>query len=149
MDGQADTEALRIAHDAGGPADGTPVVAVPYLRGFGPTRFLDPDRPRSGRIGALGRDLAVSAGCSTDRPDKDRLAEPPPVRVPCTVLHGERDGDNLAGTTEGKETLFTGPYERALLPGIGHFPPREAPGAVGRAVRRLAGDAPAGREHTC
>jgi pimeloyl-ACP methyl ester carboxylesterase len=32
-------------------------VIVPYLRGFGPTRFLSPDTPRSGEQAALGNDL--------------------------------------------------------------------------------------------
>jgi pimeloyl-ACP methyl ester carboxylesterase len=32
-------------------------VIVPYLRGFGPTRFLDPSTPRSGEQAALGADL--------------------------------------------------------------------------------------------
>ena len=32
-------------------------VLVPYLRGFGPTRFLSPEKMRSGQQGALGRDL--------------------------------------------------------------------------------------------
>jgi pimeloyl-ACP methyl ester carboxylesterase len=32
-------------------------VIVPYLRGFGPTRFLDPARPRSAQQAALGQDL--------------------------------------------------------------------------------------------
>jgi len=32
-------------------------VLVPYLRGFGPTRFLDAATPRSGQIAALGQDL--------------------------------------------------------------------------------------------
>ncbi|MFD8389533.1 alpha/beta fold hydrolase [Streptomyces sp. NPDC059680] len=76
---------------------------------------------------------------------EDRLAEPPPVRVPSLVLHGERDGDNLAATTEGKDELFTGPYERALLPGVGHFPPREAPAATAQAILRLAADPAASR----
>ncbi|HEX8590532.1 alpha/beta hydrolase [Pseudomonas sp.] len=30
---------------------------VPYLRGYGPTRFIDPDTPRSGEQAALGADL--------------------------------------------------------------------------------------------
>src|SRR5438270_742909 len=30
---------------------------VPYLRGYGPTRFLSPDTPRSGEQAALGMDL--------------------------------------------------------------------------------------------
>lgn len=32
-------------------------VLVPWLRGFGPTRFRDPDTPRSGEQAALGADL--------------------------------------------------------------------------------------------
>jgi pimeloyl-ACP methyl ester carboxylesterase len=32
-------------------------VIVPYLRGHGPTRFLDPSTPRSGKQAALGRDV--------------------------------------------------------------------------------------------
>ena len=32
-------------------------VIVPYLRGFGPTRLLSPDTPRSGEQAALGADL--------------------------------------------------------------------------------------------
>jgi pimeloyl-ACP methyl ester carboxylesterase len=32
-------------------------VIIPYLRGHGPTRFLDSDTPRSGQQGALGLDV--------------------------------------------------------------------------------------------
>ena len=32
-------------------------VIVPYLRGYGPTRFLDPNTPRSGEQAAVGADL--------------------------------------------------------------------------------------------
>ncbi len=285
-----DTPVLRVAYDVSGPADGHPVLAVhgwpddihcwdgvlphlhragcrvyrPYLRGFGPTRFHSPDRPRSGQIGALGRDLAdfldaldlrdvvvaghdwgaragyvlgslfpdrlralvaMSAGYSTNRPDaplpyslthaywyewfvasargrraldddrrdlcrylwttwspewdftesafaqaagawdnpdwaevsvhaylhrwgeaagdpayqdiEDRLAEPPLIRVPTLVVHGECDGDNLASTTEGKDELFADAYRRVVLPGIGHFPPREEPRATADAILQL------------
>jgi pimeloyl-ACP methyl ester carboxylesterase len=77
------TPVLDIAYEESGPADGKPVllmhgfpddvhayddvapplaaagyrVIVPYLRGYGPTRFLDPATPRSGEQAALGRDL--------------------------------------------------------------------------------------------
>jgi pimeloyl-ACP methyl ester carboxylesterase len=77
------TAVLDIAYEASGPADGTAVillhgfpydpraydevapelaaagqrVLVPYLRGYGPTRFLSPDTPRSGQQAALGKDL--------------------------------------------------------------------------------------------
>src|SRR5882672_11727337 len=79
----ARTAVLDIAYEESGPADGKPVillhgfpddihayadvapplaaagwrVIVPYLRGYGPTRFLDPATPRSGQQGALGKDL--------------------------------------------------------------------------------------------
>jgi pimeloyl-ACP methyl ester carboxylesterase len=77
------TSVLDIAYEESGPADGAPVLLmhgwpydprtyddmlaplaaagcrtiVPYLRGFGPTRFLSADTPRSGEQAALGRDL--------------------------------------------------------------------------------------------
>jgi pimeloyl-ACP methyl ester carboxylesterase len=78
------TATLEIAYEESGPGDGRPVillhgfpddvhaydgvapplaaagwrVLVPYLRGYGPTRFLDAKTPRSGQQAALGRDLA-------------------------------------------------------------------------------------------
>ncbi len=78
-----DAGVLNIGYHACGPTDGPPVflmrgfpydvhayaevaprlatagcrVIVPYLRGFGPTRFLDPSIPRSGEQAALGADL--------------------------------------------------------------------------------------------
>jgi pimeloyl-ACP methyl ester carboxylesterase len=77
------TDVLEIAYEAHGPADGPPVillhgfpydprcfdevapplaadgcrVLVPYLRGYGPTRFLSETTPRSGEQAALGHDL--------------------------------------------------------------------------------------------
>jgi pimeloyl-ACP methyl ester carboxylesterase len=77
------TSVLDIACEQSGPADATPVVLlhgfpydprgyddvvgilnragyrtfVPYLRGYGATRFLSPDTPRSGEQAALGHDL--------------------------------------------------------------------------------------------
>lgn len=79
----ARTPTLDIAYEQTGPDDGTPVVllhgfpydgrqydavrdrlarpdrrvVVPYLRGFGPTRYRTPDVPRSGQQAALGRDV--------------------------------------------------------------------------------------------
>jgi pimeloyl-ACP methyl ester carboxylesterase len=77
------TPALEIAYEASGPASGFPVillhgfpddvrayddvapplaaaghrVLVPYLRGYGPTRFVDPRAPRMAQQAALGQDL--------------------------------------------------------------------------------------------
>ena len=77
------TDTLEIACEVAGPNEGVPVILlhgwpydprtyddmvqplaaagcriiVPYLRGFGPTRFLSKDTPRSGEQAALGHDL--------------------------------------------------------------------------------------------
>src|SRR3954454_19998399 len=77
------TDLLDVAYHEAGPAGGQPVVLlhgfpydihsyvdvaphlarsgyrviVPYLRGHGPTRFLDADTPRSGQQAALGADV--------------------------------------------------------------------------------------------
>jgi pimeloyl-ACP methyl ester carboxylesterase len=77
------TKTLEIAYEDSGPQAGTPVLLmhgfpydpraydgvvpllvaagcraiVPYLRGYGPTRFLSADTPRSGQQGAIGHDL--------------------------------------------------------------------------------------------
>ncbi|WP_022729238.1 alpha/beta fold hydrolase [Fodinicurvata sediminis] len=74
---------LEVAYLEQGPADGPPVILlhgfpydvhsyeyvaaqlsqqgfrclIPYLRGYGPTRFLSKDTPRSGQQAALGHDL--------------------------------------------------------------------------------------------
>ena len=37
-------------------------VVVPYLRGFGPTQFVDADTPRSGEQAALAADLLALLG---------------------------------------------------------------------------------------
>ena len=79
----ARTSVLDIAYEETGPADGTPVflmhgfpydprafdgvvpllaakgcrTIVPYLRGYGPTRFLSASTPRSGQQAVLAHDL--------------------------------------------------------------------------------------------
>ena len=80
---RAQTSTLDIAYEDSGPEGGFPVLLmhgfpydprcyddvlpplvaagcrtiVPYLRGFGPTRFLSEQAPRSGQQAALGHDL--------------------------------------------------------------------------------------------
>ncbi|HXN44633.1 MAG TPA: alpha/beta hydrolase [Xanthobacteraceae bacterium] len=77
------TGTLEIAYEESGPPDGVPVILlhgfpydprsyddvvpplvaagcrtlVPYLRGYGPTKFLSAETPRSGQQAALGNDL--------------------------------------------------------------------------------------------
>ncbi|MCA1452383.1 alpha/beta hydrolase [Bradyrhizobium sp. BRP22] len=72
-----------------------------------------------------------------------RLRENPPIQVPTVMMHGSDDADNLAETSEGKERFFASSYERRVLPGVGHFIPREAPDEVITAIRQLLSDTPA------
>jgi pimeloyl-ACP methyl ester carboxylesterase len=77
------TPTLEIAYEESGPIDGTPVILlhgfpydpraydavvpplvasgcrtiVPYLRGYGPTKYLSAETPRSGQQAALAKDL--------------------------------------------------------------------------------------------
>lgn len=289
---RAPTSTLEIAYEESGAAHGVPVflmhgwpydprcydavvpplaaagcrVIVPYLRGFGTTRFLSPATPRSGQQGALGNDLrqlmdalaierAVLAGydwggraacivaalwpdrvrglvtvngyniqdiagsavpqtpqqerrfwyqwyfqtergragleadrralCrllwqlwsphwtfddatfersapSFDSPDfvavtiqsyrhryrnaagdpaldeiERRLAERPKIAVPTIALQGDADGVLPPETSEQHAAFFTGPYQRRVLPRIGHNPPQEAPQAFADAILEL------------
>jgi pimeloyl-ACP methyl ester carboxylesterase len=67
-----------------------------------------------------------------------RLTRHPQIGVPTLVLHGGADPCNDPSTSEGKEHFFTGPYQRIVLPDVGHFPQRQDAEAVaGRLVRFL------------
>ena len=59
-----------------------------------------------------------------------RIAADPMIRVPTLVLHGGADPCNEPTTSEGKESLFVGPYHRFVLASVGHFPQREQPKLV-------------------
>ena len=87
MQSFVDIPLLRVGYEAAGPADGFPVILahgwpddvrtwdraapelhrtgyrtyVPWLRGYGPTRFLRDDAFRSGQLVALGQDLVEFA----------------------------------------------------------------------------------------
>ena len=90
---QIDAGALNVGYAEAGPADGPPVillhgwpydihsfvdvapllasagyrVIVPYLRGYGTTRFLSDDTPRNGQPAALAADVIALHGCAEDR----------------------------------------------------------------------------------
>ncbi len=66
-----------------------------------------------------------------------RLAAQPKITVPTIALQGEADGVHPAASSEHHAVFFTGPYQRRLLPEIGHNPPQEAPQAFADAVLEL------------
>jgi pimeloyl-ACP methyl ester carboxylesterase len=63
-----------------------------------------------------------------------KLLPAPVLSLPTLVLHGAADPCNEPATSAGKEAFFSGPYRRELLPAVGHFPQREAPEAVAKAL---------------
>lgn len=66
-----------------------------------------------------------------------RLAAQPRIGVPTIAPHGGGDG---VGPVEGSERHarhFAGPYERRVIPRVGHNLPQEAPEAFARAVLDL------------
>lgn len=71
--------------------------------------------------------------------DDAALVPAPVLDVPTLVLHGGADGANHPDTSAGKERWFGGPYRRVVFDGIGHFPQREAPQAVARALLDFLG----------
>ncbi|KAL7621503.1 hypothetical protein AAE478_008827 [Parahypoxylon ruwenzoriense] len=78
-----------------------------------------------------------AVGAEEHQKIEEQLHENPPIRVPTIMLQGEEDADNLPITSESKEQFFLKGYERIILPGVGHFIPREAPDKVLEAVQRL------------
>ena len=55
------------------------------------------------------------------------LAAQPPITVPTVVLDGGGDGVSLIGGSEYHDRFFTGPYQRRVIPVVGHNLPQEAP----------------------
>lgn len=68
---------------------------------------------------------------------EQRLAAKPKIAVPTIALQGEADGVLPPEESEKHATFFTGPYERRVLPRIGHNPPQEAPHPFADAIIEL------------
>jgi pimeloyl-ACP methyl ester carboxylesterase len=58
---------------------------------------------------------------------EDQLAKKPKISVPTMILHGDSDALYPTAASEGQESLFTSFYERRILEGVGHCPPKEGP----------------------
>jgi pimeloyl-ACP methyl ester carboxylesterase len=61
-----------------------------------------------------------------------------PIIAPTLHLHGQLDPAILPRTAQGSGRYVTGEYDWRLLPGIGHFPPDEAPELVSSELIRWA-----------
>jgi pimeloyl-ACP methyl ester carboxylesterase len=70
-------------------------------------------------------------------PIERRLAERPRIEVPSVILHGADDGVDFPANTERHPAMFPDGTERRVVPGAGHFLPREQPGAVVEALLTL------------
>ncbi len=70
-------------------------------------------------------------------PIERRLAAKPNIAVPAIALQGEADGVAPAEAADRHAAFFTGPYQRRMLPKVGHNPPQEAPRAFADAVLAL------------
>jgi len=70
-------------------------------------------------------------------PIEKRLAARPPIAAPTIVLHGEGDSVGPPTASDPQARFFTGPYQRRLIPVIGHDVPQEAPKETAAAVLEL------------
>ena len=66
-----------------------------------------------------------------------RLAERPLISVPTVAMDGSGDGVMAPSGCAGHERFFTGPYERRVVPLVGHNLPQEAPSEFAEAVLSL------------
>jgi pimeloyl-ACP methyl ester carboxylesterase len=63
-----------------------------------------------------------------------QLAQQPKITVPTIALQGEADGVHPPESSAHHAAFFTGPYQRRVLPRIGHNPPQEDPKTFAAAV---------------
>jgi pimeloyl-ACP methyl ester carboxylesterase len=82
------------------------------------------------RFGLVGGDPAVET-------TETRLAARPRITVPTVVLHGADNGVAPARTSERHASLFSGAFERRVIPHVGHNVPQEAPREFAAAVLAL------------
>ena len=59
------------------------------------------------------------------------------ITVPTIAPHGAGDGVGPVEASAGHARFFVGPYERRVIPLVGHNVPQEAPEAFARAVLDL------------
>lgn len=68
---------------------------------------------------------------------EQQLAQNPKIHVPSIVLYGANDGVRKPPNPDIDQALFTKLVGREVVPGAGHFLPREKPDAVSSAMLKL------------
>jgi pimeloyl-ACP methyl ester carboxylesterase len=81
--------------------------------------------------------FGYAAGDPALEPIEQRLTAQPKIAVPTIVLHGDGDGVGPAPGSEKHARFFTGPYQRRVIPLVGHNVPQEAPDIATRATLEL------------
>ena len=95
---------------------------------FMPT-VIDSYRQRWG--GAVGLRAYADLEAKLDAKPK------PKITVPTVYIQGGADACDLVDGAAGQEECFSAGYERIVLKGVGHFPHREDPIAVTKALKGL------------
>lgn len=67
-----------------------------------------------------------------------QLTAQPTIRVPTVAMDGDGDGVMSIGGCAGHERHFSGPYERVVIPRVGHNLPQEAPKEFSEAILSVA-----------
>ncbi|MBV8627370.1 MAG: alpha/beta hydrolase [Paraburkholderia sp.] len=119
-------------------------VIVPYLRGYGTTRFLSASAFQNPDHVAIVIDnyrwrLSLSSGEPQYDALERRLATAPVITVPTITLEGDANGASHPEPAAYAQK-FVGKYaHRNITGGIGHNLPQEAPEAFADAVIEVAG----------
>lgn len=77
---------------------------------------------------------------SLDRRGKaleDKVATTKSIDTPAVFFHGAEDGVVPLAMSADMHKKFSGPFERVVLPGAGHFLTRERPEAIGKRIAAL------------
>src|SRR6516162_1281402 len=106
----------------------TPSAAARDLRPTGAS-FVDSS-------GNYGRRIGDSMTRPMTAPPR-RLTAKPRISVPTIVLHGDGSGLSPSESSLKHAAFFTGPYQRRVIPSVGHNLPQEAPDAFADAVLEL------------
>ena len=93
------------------------------------------------RTDPVDRAAYLDGACAGDAALRRRvealLAAQPEIAVPTIALQGDADGVHPPDASAKHAAYFSGPYQRRVLPRIGHNPPQEAPQVFADAILEL------------